>query len=357
MSFSRFKLIDPEKSNYVELVIDEFKMKLATHKFIKEVKEKIGSKKEELELKFLYSSLSRRKEVGINVLIKFLKSDEFKTYDFDTLNLSDNLITFEKLSLIIKYLNENPFITKLNLSSNCLGSYNDKLKLYPEISHYFSVNTTLKVLDLSFNMIGSINYNDYYDEDGNFHLDDDENENYDIKSLMDAIKSNPHTSLTEINLSHNDINKSCIYSIARMLETNTSLRKLNLSSTPISIQLSYDDSLLPSSLEILGQSLLLNQTLCVLDISNSFYEISELEKFSSIIEHNYTLVEINYEQRFDINIKIDIIDDICTRNQKLIKSKEKLMNFILTIRKQEIKKRIFPVELYDLIFSEYILTF
>ena len=172
---------------------------------------------------------------------------------------------------------------------------------------------------------------------------------------MDAIKSNPHTSLTEINLSHNDINKSCIYSIARMLETNTSLRKLNLSSTPISIQLSYDDSLLPSSLEILGQSLLLNQTLCVLDISNSF--CGELEKFSSIIEHNYTLVEINYENSFDIKIKIDILDDICERNQKLVKSKEKLMNFILTIRKQEIKKRIFPVELYDLIFSEYILTF
>ena len=357
MSFSRFKLIDPEKSNYVELVIDEFKMKLATHKFIKEVREKIGSKKEELELKFLYSSLSRKKEVGINVLIKFLKSPEFKTYDFDILDLSNNLITFEKLSLIIKYLNENPFITKLNLSSNCLGSNNDKLKLYPSIQDYFSVNTTLKVLDLSFNMIGSINYDDYYDEDGNYYLDEDEDENYDIKSLMDAIKSNPYTSLTEINLTHNEINKSCIYSIARMLETNTSLKKLNLSYNPLSIPLSYDDSLLPSSLEILGQSLLLNRTLCVLDISNSFYEISELEKFSSIIEHNYTLVEINYEQRFDINIKIDIIDDICTRNQKLIQSKEKFMNFMLAIRRQEIKKRIFLVELYDLIFSEYILTF
>jgi len=349
--------LDPKEYHYVELFIDQFKHQLVLHKFIKELRKEIGLTKKELELKFLYSCLSRNKEVGMDVLIAFLKSDKFKTYDFDSLNLKSNLITFEKLSLIIKYLNENPFITKLNLSSNCLGSYNDKLKLYPEISHYFSVNTTLKVLDLSFNMIGSINYDDYYDEDGNFHLDDDENENYDIQSLMDAIKSNPHTSLTEINLSHNDINKSCIYSIARMLETNTSLKKLNLSSTPISIPLSYDDSLLPSSLEILGQSLLLNQTLCVLDISNSFYKISELKKFSSIIEHNYTLVEINYEQRFDINIKIDIIDDICTRNQKLIQSKEKFMNFILTIRKQNIKKRIFPVELYDLIFSEFILTF
>jgi len=171
--------------------------------------------------------------------------------------------------------------------------------------------------------------------------------------IMNAIKSNPHTALTEIDLQGNNIDKSCMYSIARMLETNTSLKKLDLSCNTLSSDLYNKIS--PTSLEILGKSLLLNQTLCHLDISFSSCLIQEYEQFGSIIQNNYTLLFVNYQK--PRKIKIDIIDDICTRNQKLIKSKEKFMNFILTIRKQQKKRRIFLVELYDLIFSEYILTF
>ena len=47
--------------------------------------------------------------------------------------------------------------------------------------------------------------------------------------IMNGIKSNPYTALIEIDLSYNNIDKSCMYSIARMLETNTSLKKLDLS--------------------------------------------------------------------------------------------------------------------------------
>ncbi len=64
-----FSLIDPENYNYVELVINQFKLQLKSHKFIKKLREEIGVKKEELKLEFLYSSLSRKKEVGMDVLI------------------------------------------------------------------------------------------------------------------------------------------------------------------------------------------------------------------------------------------------------------------------------------------------
>ena len=365
MSFSRYKLIDPQKSNYVELVINEFIGKLSTHKFIKEVREKIGSKKEELELKFLYSSLSRRKEVGIDVLIKFLKSDEFKTYDFDSLNLSGNSITLESLSLILGYLKENPFITKLNLSHNSLGI--GKLKLYPIIYDYFSVNITLKVLDLSFNHIGSIDYDsdefdDFEDEFGvdfEDEFSDDFEDRFDeypkkklkykyITDIMNAIKSNPNCGIEEINLSFNEIEEKCMYAISKMLETNKSLKKLDLSHNK-----------LMGSLEILGNSLSMNYTLESLNISYGLFSNEKFISFGSIIKNNYSLQEIYYNDYYcdDKTIENKIINTICKRNKKLVKSKEKMMNFMLAVRKQQIKKRIFPVELYDLIFSEYILTF
>ena len=365
MSFSRSKLIDPQNSNYVELVINEFIGKLSTHKFIKEVREKIGSKKEELELKFLYSSLSRRKEVGINVLIKFLKNEEFKTYDFNTLNLSDNLITLESLSLILGYLKENPFITKLNLSHNSLGIVNSRLKLYPQIFDYFSVNTTLKVLDLSLNEIEFRDYSidDEFDDEFDEELDDEFYDEFDEKldeypnkkkgykyiiDIMNAIKSNPNCAIEEINLSFNGIKKEGIYSISKMLETNKSLKKLDLSHNK-----------LMDSLEILGNSLLMNYTIESLNISYGSFSNENFISFLSIIKNNYSLQEIYYNYYYCDNktIKTEKINTICERNKKLVKSKGKMMNFMLAVQKQETKKRIFPVELFDLIFSEYILTF
>ena len=355
MSFSRFKLIDPENSNYVELVINEFIGKLSTHKFIKEIREKIGSKKEELELKFLYSSLSRKKEIGINVLIKFLENEEFKTYDFDTLDLSDNLINLESLSLILKYLKENPFITKLNLSHNSLGIV--KLKLYPQIFDYFSINTTLKVLDLSFNKINSMDYNYNYnyssDDEFDVELYEYQNPNKKIRykyiiNIMNAIKSNPNCAIEEINLSFNEIEEKCMYAISKMLETNKSLKKLDLSHNK-----------LMGSLEILGNSLSMNYTLESLNISYGLFSNEKFISFGSIIKNNYSLQEIYYNDYYcdDRTIENKIINTICKRNKKLVKSKEKMMNFMLAVQKQQTKKRIFPVELYDLIFSEYILTF
>jgi hypothetical protein len=369
MSFSRFKLIDPQKSNYVELVINEFIGKLSTHKFIKEVREKIGGKKEELELKFLYSSLSRRKEVGINVLIKFLKSKEFKTYDFDTLNLSDNSITLESLSLILGYLKENPFITKLNLSHNSLGIVNSRLKLYPQIFDYFSVNTTLKVLDLSLNEIefGDYSNDDEFDEelDDEFYDEfyDEFNEEFDeeldeypnkkkgykyIIDIMNAIKSNSNCAIEEINLSFNGIEEKCMCAISKMLETNKSLKKLDLSHNK-----------LMGSLEILGNSLLLNHTIESLNISYGSFLNENFISFLSIIKNNYSLQEIYYNDYYcdDKTIETEKINTICERNKKLVKSKGKMMNFMLAVQKQQTKKRIFPVELFDLIFSEYILLF
>lgn len=331
MSFSYDKLIDPENYNYVELVIDQFKRQLSSHKFIKKLRKEIGKKQEELELKFLYSSLSRKKEVGMDVLISFLKSDEFKTYDFDILDLSNNSINLEKISSILKYLKVNPFITNLDLSANCLGSNNDKLKLYPSIQDYFSFNTTLKVLNLSFN-----------------------GQCLDTKSykfiilIINAIESNPNSAIEMIDLSYNNIEEKCIHAISKMLETNKSLKKLDLSFANLKI-----------AYKILGKSLLENQTLEFLNISYCSLEIEDLISFGHIIENNFTLTEILYPMENIIfnQHHTHILDTICERNQKLVKSKEKLMNFILTIRKQEIKKRIFLVELYDLIFSEYILTF
>jgi len=338
------KIIDGEID---ELIIKEFKSQLEIHKSLKEK----GNQIEEFELDITFFFVDYVTNVYINAFINFLKNDEFKTYDFYSLKLTGNSINFEELSLILPYLNTNPFITKLDLSGNSCGHYQDKFG--QEIFDYFSVNTTLKVLDLSLNYIGNIDRCNHCGNECNY---DNENtkdeENYNIMYIMNGIKSNPHTALIEIDLSYNNIDKSCMYSIARMLETNTSLKKLDLSNNILSRGL-YDE-ISPTSLEILGKSLLLNQTLCHLDISISCCLIEEYERFGSIIQNNYTLLFVNYQKPHII--KIDILDDFCARNQKLIKSKEKFMNFILTIRKQQ-KKRLFLVELYDLIFSEFILTF
>ena len=323
--------------NYVESVIKQFIEEL---KISKKIKEKVGYyKKEELKLKFLDYDFSLNKKIGINVLIKFLKNDEFKNFNFDTIDLKGNFIDSENLSLILEYLNENPFITKLNLSRNYLAINELKLKLYPSISHYFNVNTTLKVLDLSKTTSRlSLTYDvDEYSKT-KFMF---------IIEIMNAIKSNPNSSIEEINLSDNEIDEKCIYAISKMLETNKSLKKLDLSHNKFN-----------GSLEILGKSLLLNQTLEDLNIYNIFnsnvFSNEELINFGFIIFNNYSLQEIYYLESFFEN---KIINIICKRNKKLVKSKEKMMNFMLAVRKQQIKKRIFPVELYDLIFSEYILTF
>ena len=124
--------------------------------------------------------------------------------------------------------------------------------------------------------------------------------------IINAIESNPNSAIEMIDLSYNNIEEKCIHAISKMLETNKSLKKLDLSFANLKIA----------------------------------YKIL------------YPMENIIFNQPHT-----HILDTICERNQKLVKSKEKLMNFILTIRKQEIKKRIFLVELYDLIFSEYILTF
>ena len=329
-----------EEDNYVKFLIKTFTQEL---KISKKIKEKHGHHtKEELKLKFLNYDFSSNKLIGINVLIKFLKNEELKTYDFDTIDLKDSSINLEYLSVILKYLNENPFITKLNLSRNYLGINELKLKLYPSISHYFSVNTTLKVLDLSKTTI-QLSYIDY-------SIGNDEYSKQKfmfIIEIMNAIKSNPNSSIEEINLSDNEIDKKCIYAISEMLETNKSLKKLDLSHNKFN-----------GSLEILGKSLLLNQTLENLNIYNIFnsniFSNEELINFGFIIFNNYSLQEIYYLESFFEN---KIINIICKRNKKLVKSKEKIMNFMLAVRKQQTKKRIFPVELYDLIFSEYILTF
>ena len=326
---SAFRTSNPDDDNYVEFVIYQF------------------IQKSKLKLEFVGYDFSSKKAfkkaTDMDVLIKFLESSEFKTYNFEVLNLRNNSISLEYLSLILKYLNENPFITTLNLSRNYLEMSEFKLKLYPLIRHYFSVNTTLKVLDLSKTTILTIKC---WDNEDNYDYDYDYPFMF-IIEIMNAIKSNPNSSIEELNLSDNDINEEGLLAISKMLETNKSLKKLNLSHSKFN-----------GSLKILGKSLLLNETLLSLNIYNIFesntFSSKELINFGSIIENNFTLQEIDYFKSIYEN---DFIDIILERNIKLVKSKEKFMNFMLTIRKQNIKKRIFPVELYDLIFSEFILTF
>jgi len=102
------KIIDGEID---ELIIKKFKSQLEKHKFLK--KERYHVKEFELNIKF--AGAGHDTNVYINAFINFLKNDEFKTYNFYSLNLAGNLINFEELSLILPYLNTNPFITKLNL--------------------------------------------------------------------------------------------------------------------------------------------------------------------------------------------------------------------------------------------------
>lgn len=173
----------------------------------------------------------------------------------DELNLSNLDITDEELKIILKALETNDSITKLNLAFNKLG----KLSVKPLVQTLEDRKKPLIELRLSNNNIGPEGISDF----------------------TQALKTN--TALETLYLSHNNIGTKGAKALAEVLKINTAIKSLYLAQNKIG----------SIGLASLSDSLKTNNTLTTIDLSDNRIWDDGIEVLVTALQHNKSLSSLN----------------------------------------------------------------
>ena len=173
--------------------------------------------------------------------------------DFTNLNLNIRRLDTEMLHVLSNAISQNTVLCTLNLTSSLTKAGS----IHP-LFHVLTHSCSLKILHLSYNRLS--------------------NQNGEIASLARALETN--TSLQELYLDHNEIDAEGAMALANMLRENTTLQVLQLSSNHI------HDKGAQAFAQVLAND---NTTLRRLELSANRMTSKSVESFVNALESNVTL--------------------------------------------------------------------
>ena len=209
----------------------------------------------------------------------------------DNINFSSNLISYYGLKNIIVSLQDNPRVTTLKLSNGKFGSFdiensneNDNLAL----RDIFKLNNTIKKFNFIYNSIDekscSIIFNCFLENQVITYLDLRDNKISDkgVQYISDYLSSK-NTILKVLYLQTNKITEVGAIYISTALNTNKSLKELNLS----------DNLLGNRGVNNLAESLLKNSTLLLLSLNYTGIDVYCVDSIEEMLKTNKTLNSLN----------------------------------------------------------------
>ena len=176
------------------------------------------------------------------------------TETLQQLNISHNMLSYEAIETISKYLKDNKSIQKFNISHCCIIGNGPEL-----IAEAIEINTTLRILDISCNWLGDVG----------------------IISIANNLKCN--NTIQKLNLSSTWMASSGAVKIAEALCVNTALQTLDVS----------HNILQDVGVTAIGECLKKNSTLQNLNVSfTSFTNLTAI-KFAETLQVNTGLHTLN----------------------------------------------------------------
>ena len=221
----------------------------------------------------------------------------------EELDISYNCVGRDGAKIISSALCNNAVLKYLNIAHNNICDEGAEA-----FSKYLAHNSTLKELNLSWNSISSKGISQIaLSLTASHHAKlSEEGSDYSISSQL-QVHSKANTTLEVLNLSHNVIGSDGVKSLSLMLQNNSSLKTLNISYSGLS-----NDEVTTIIDSVKG-----NVTLCNLDMAKSTF--ASAAKIVELLQYNKHLSRLNLQQQHwnSSAFNLDILSSIKDSNHSI----------------------------------------